>query len=604
MSDWFAVHDTVAPIKAGLDLEMPFPVFRGKRLLAKVEAGEVSEAEIDACTLRMLKIRAQTRSCQNEGPEKSEIREETAKIAREIAQNGMVLLKNEGGALPIKDGAAVALIGEFAKDPVITGGGSASCIPQYRHSPLEVLGKELQKVQFAKGVRTRRIIPAAPKEKTHASNGQPGVDIAIYNDDSPDEKVFSEVREDAALWMLGQFKPGVKVPGSHVRLTTTITTSSTGSHTLAVRCTGSFNLKVNGEQVLSGPTIPISTEQFIFNHILLEVRVELPMSENTPYEIELVMQGPSKLSTREPTPYAATIAFEEAYSEDDAIAEAVVIARSSDVSIIYAGRNGQYESEGFDLESIELPENQTRLVRAVAAESKKTVLVLHAGNPIDVSHVVDEVDAVLLAHFPGQEGAQAAADLLTGRKSPSGRLATTWFKTLEDAPSFNHFPPKKQEDGKVTIDYVEGVGVGYRASNLEGRVRWPFGHGLSYTSFAYSGLEVELIGNPEESKLKCSVRVKNTGQVEGKEVVQLYVTPAASVNVWRPERELKGFAKTGLLAPGAEELVVVEVPVDMACSYWVEKTRSWKLDPGKYGIIIGDQRSGFDIKEGRSWNHL
>lgn len=604
MSDWFAVHDSVNPVKAGLDLEMPFPVFRGGRLLAKVKAGEVSEAEIDACTLRMLELRDRTRACHREEAERSEIREETGNLAREIARDGMVLLKNESGALPVGKTATVALIGEFSKDPVITGGGSASCIPQYRHSPLDVLRAEFQKVEFAQGVRTRRIVPAVSKEKTRASNGLPGVDVAFYNDDSPYKKVFSEVSEDGTVWMLGEFKPGLKVPGSHVRLTTTLTPSTTRSHSLAVRCTGSFTLTVNGEQILSGPAIPISTEQFIFNHILLEVQVEIPMIANTPYEIELTMQGPSKLSIGEPTPYAATLAFEEAYSEDDAIAEAVSIARSSDVSIIYAGRSAQYESEGFDLESIKLPANQTRLVRAVATASKKTVLVLHAGNPIDVSEVIEEVDAVLLAHFPGQEGAHAAADLLTGRVSPSGRLATTWFKTLEDAPSFEHFPPKRLEDGKVVVEYKEGVGVGYRASGLQGRVRWPFGHGLSYTSFEHRDLEVELDNATEEPKLRCSVWVKNSGEMEGKDVVQVYVKPTASAEVWRPERELKGFSKTQLLRPGEEVRVVVKIPVDMACSFWDEKERSWRIEPGPYGVVVGSQEAGFEISRGKTWNYL
>ncbi|KAJ4304478.1 hypothetical protein N0V90_000004 [Kalmusia sp. IMI 367209] len=604
MSDWFAVHDTVAPVKAGLDLEMPFPVFRGGRLAAKVKEGEVSEAEIDASVLRMLELRDRTRACHSDGPERSDIREETGEIAHEIARDGMVLLKNEGGALPIQKSATVALIGEFAKEPVITGGGSASCIPQYRRSPLEILREKFQKVEFAQGVRTRRIIPAVPKEKARASNGQPGVDIVIYNDDHPDEEVFSEVSENSAIWMLGRFKPGVKVPGSHIRLTTTLTPTTTGSHTLAVRCTGSFTLTINDEEVLSGPAVPIPTEQFIFNHILLEVRVEIPMEANAQYIIKLIMQGPSKLSIGEPTPYAATLAFEEAYSEDNVIEEAVSVARSSDISVIYAGRNAQYESEGFDLDTIELPANQTRLVRAVAAASRKTVLVLHAGNPIDVSHVIGKVDAVLLAHFPGQEGARAAADLLTGSASPSGKLATTWFKTLEDAPTFQHFPPKRQEDGKVTVEYKEGVGVGYRAGGLEGRVRWPFGHGLSYTSFSYRGLEVKVDDTAREPKLRCAVLVKNDGKVEGKEVVQVYVTPTSGSDVWRPERELKGFTKTKVLAPGEEVHVEVEMQLDLCTSYWDETERSWKILPGRYGVVVGSEKSSFEVAEGRKWNHL
>ncbi|KAL1601774.1 hypothetical protein SLS60_006689 [Paraconiothyrium brasiliense] len=604
MSDWFAVHDTVAPIKAGLDLEMPFPVFRGGRLIAKVKAGEVSEAEIDARALKMLELRDHTRACHSEEPERSVITKETGDLAREIARSGMVLLKNKESTLPIANSATLALIGEFAKSPVCTGGGSASCIPQYRHSPLDVLSKEFKSVEYAQGVRTRRIVPTVRKDRIRAKNGSPGVDIAFYNNDNLEEVVFSESSEEGRVWMLGKFKPGLKIPGSHVRLSTTLIPSTTGLHTLAVRCTGSFTLTVDGKEVSSGPAIPISTEQFIFNHILLEVRTVVQMQAQTEYKVELIMQGPEKLSIGEPTPYAAALCFEEAYSEDDAIEEAVSIARNSDVSIIYAGRNEEYESEGFDLQTIELPANQTRLIRAVAAASRKTVLVLHAGNPIDVSEVIDEVDAVLLAHFPGQEGALAAADLLTGRFCPSGKLATTWFKTLSDAPSAAHFPPKRQEDGSVTVEYAEGVGVGYRAAGCKDAVRWPFGYGLTYTSFVYRGLEVSIDGLAQDSKLTCSVLVRNSGNVEARDVVQIYITPISSTDVWRPTRELKGFTKTKALASGEEVIVAVEIQLDMACSFWDEVGRAWKVEPGTYGVIVGDQRTSFEVAEERVWNHL
>lgn len=604
MSDWFAVHDTVGPIKAGLDLEMPFPVFRGERLMAKVKAGEVSEAEIDARALKMLELRGRTRACHGTATEGSEISQETGKLAREIAHNGMVLLKNEKNTLPLAKSTSVALIGEFASKPVFTGGGSASCNPQYRHSPLDVLQKEFEVVGYAQGVRTRRIIPTVSKDRTRSKNGSPGVDIALYNSDEPNEPVFSQVSKDGKIWMLGEFKPGLKVPGSHARLSTILTPSSSGSHTLAVRCTGSFVLKVDDKEVCSHPTIPITTEQFIFNHILLETRTTVQMQVQTEYKIELVMQGPEEVSIGEPTPYAAALCFEEAYSEEDAIEEAVSTARKSEVSIIYAGRNEEYESEGFDLESIELPANQTRLIRAVASASRSTVLILHAGNPLDVSEVIDDVDAVLLAHFPGQEGAHATADLMTGRVSPSGKLATTWFKTLADAPSAQHFPPRKLENGDVFVKYAEGVSVGYRADGVEDKIRWPFGYGLSYTTFAYEALEVSIDDSVEPTKLRCSLLVKNTGDREGRDVVQVFVTPPTETNVWRPKQELKGFAKTENLAPGEEVKVVVEMEADMVCSYWDETERAWRIVAGSYGVVVGDQRSNFDVRDGRIWNHL
>lgn len=600
MSDWFGVHDTVPPIKAGLDLEMPFPVFRASRLVGAVKSGAVTEAEIDARVIKMLELRNRTRACHSQEPERSEITDEANELAREIITGGVVLLKNKNNTLPLRDtqSSRIALIGEYAQDPVVTGGGSASCIPQYRHSPLEIMKQQNLNVKYASGVRTRRIIPVAPVEKLVSGDGKRGVDIKYYNDDSA-EPILSETQEKASVWMLGQFKPGLNVPGSRVEISTALTPTTTGEHTLAVRCTGSFSLIVNSKEVLSGPAVKITTEQFIFNHILLESRIRISMNAGETYNVRLVMNGPEKLTAGEPTPYASTLCFEEYQSEDDAIAEAVKLAKESDISVIYAGRSDQYESEGFDLQDIRMPENQTALIKAVAAVSSKTILVMHCGNPIDVSAFIDDTDAVLNAHFPGQEGARGVVDILTGKVSPSGRLATTWFKTIEDVPSFGHFPPEKAEDGSVQIKYAEGLEVGYRRQGHAESVRWPFGFGLSYTTFSYTGM----VATVEESRLKCSVHVKNTGSVAGKEVVQLFVAPSNETTVWRPEKELKGFAKV-LLQPGESRLVELDVDLEMACSYWDEEKLTWKMDAGTYGVVMGGQEGSFSVKQASVWNHL
>lgn len=209
--------------------------------------------------------------------------------------------------------------------------------------------------------------------------------------------------------------------------------------------------------------------------------------------------------------------------------------------------------------------NQTALIKAVAAVSKKTVLVLHCGNPIDVSPFVDDVDAILNAHFPGQEGARAVTDLLTGKVCPSGRLATTWFRGLEDCPGFEHFSPKGMEDGNIYLQYKEGLEVGYRCRDSQSRVRWPFGSRLSYTSFSYSGLRATADEESTVPKLECYVEVKKTGAVSGKEVIHLYIKPAKDTTVWRPERELGAFTKVSL-QPSVSQLVELEVDLDVACS--------------------------------------
>ncbi|CAN8105269.1 unnamed protein product [Discula destructiva] len=602
MSDWFGTVSTAPALAAGLDLEMPFPVFRAGKLIKEVRDGKIKEDVLDESVMRLLELRDRTRESHSDGPERSEISEETNKVARDLAAEGIVLLKNEDSTLPldVSKPLKVAMIGEFATSPVVTGGGSASATPQYLQIPLDILKRthaHPQQVTYTPGVRTHITIPIAPTELLSAKDGKNGVDVAYFNGDES-QPFLQEFQDVAVVSMLAKYKPGLSLADSHLRMTTALSPQTSGDHTLAVRVTGAFTVKVDGQEVLSGPAPNINTEQSLFCPILMESRVQLPMTAGKSYSIELVVQS-RPLMVNEPTPYGATLCFEEFFSEEAAIANAVQAAADSDVAVIYSGRNQQYESEGFDLADIHMPENQTKLIKAVAAAAPKTVLVLHCGNPIDVTPFVDDVDAILNAHFPGQEGAQAIIDIMTGSTNPSGKLATTWFKSLEDAPSFGNFPPKMDEDGNCELHYAEGVAVGYRAKDLSTRARWPFGFGLSYTAFLYDDLTVQVEGD----QLRCSVQVTNNGPRAGKEVVQLYVSPPEKPAVWRPERELKGFSKV-LLEPGKSTKVNISLDLLVACSYWAEEEICWKMDPGTFSVSVGPCTATFPVQKGAVWNHL
>ncbi|KAF5970910.1 alpha-L-rhamnosidase A [Fusarium coicis] len=581
MSDWFGTRSTVAAMKAGVDVEMPVPVFRGERLIKAVTAGEISEEVIDASVARLLELRNRTQAAQSEGPEKSEIIQATNDVARQLAQESIVLLKNENQTLPLpaSSGLRIGVVGEYAKKAVFTGGGSASCNPQYRQVPFDLLREALlneDTVLYASGVRMRRIIPTVPVDIVTTREGKKGVEVAYYNA-GQDEPIITETLEDAAINLMAQGKPGLKTPGSHVKMTTNLVPMTTGTHTLALRHSGSLNVEVDGVSVLKCNAPDITTEQFLFNLIKLESRVELQMEAGKSYHISVTMQSREPV-IGEPTPYGLTLAFEEEYSEEQAISDAVEVAKSSDITIIYAGRSEQYESEGFDLEEITLPANQVAMIKAVAAASKKTALLLHCGNPIDISSFVDDVDSIVNMHFPGQEGPQAMVDILTGKVNPSGRLTATWFKTLEDWPSFGNFPAQKDDSGGFNITYAEGLEIGYRAQISEDRVQFPFGHGLSYTSFSYNGLNAIL-----DTSSKFSVFT-----------VGVYICPPQNGADWRPTRELKGFTKVQLL-PGEAKEVSVQIEVDTFSSHWSEESHAWAMDEGEYGVEVGDQRATFII---------
>jgi beta-glucosidase len=185
-------------------------------------------------------------------------------------------------------------------------------------------------------------------------------------------------------------------------------------------------------------------------------------------------------------------------------------------------------------------------------------------------------------------------DILTGKVNPSGRLTATWFKTLEDWPSFGNFPAQKDDSGEFNITYAEGLEIGYRAQISEDRVQFPFGHGLSYTSFSYNGLNAILDTSSKSSALTVRVSVINTGSVTGKEVVQVYIRPPQNGADWRPTRELKGFTKVQLF-PGEAREVSVQIEVDTFSSHWSEESHAWAVDEGEYGVEVGDQRATFII---------
>ena len=229
------------------------------------------------------------------------------------------------------------------------------------------------------------------------------------------------------------------------------------------------------------------------------------------------------------------------------MAEAVAAARESEVAVIFAGYPDAYETEGGDRSDMELTGPQNELIRAVAAVNPNTVVVLNVGAPVTMPWV-DEVAAVVLAYYPGMENGNAIAKVLLGEVNPSGKLSVTYPKRLEDTPAYVNYP------GGKDVRYGEGIFVGYRYYDAKGiEPLFPFGHGLSYAAFEYSDLRVPASVKPGEP-IQVSVRVKNTGDRAGKEVVQLYVRDMAS-SLPRPVKELKRFAKirpaTGRVADGA-----------------------------------------------------
>ncbi|KAJ5280891.1 hypothetical protein N7478_006263 [Penicillium angulare] len=618
MSDWYGTKSTVKALEAGLDLEMPgISVFRGSKLLDAVNRNEVSQEILDAAVSNVLTMIDRTAASHSDKGEESLVCKQTSSMALRVASEGIVLLKNDHDTLPIElsNKPKVALIGAAAIKPSVTGGGSACAKPQYVHTPLDCIraayGDDDQ-VSFAYGVNSNHAVPPMPTHILQTCDGLPGVSVDYFLDGS-DTPVFSEHSKKAEVVLLGRLKPGLKQNGFFFVIDTNITVDTSGNHKLAVQATGEFELFVDGVKILSRPAPTMTVEDFLFEPKKLETVIEFEMEAKRRYNITLKAHSRNVPSPNgEISPHSAKLCFEEEHNNRAAIAEAVQAAAHSDVSIIFGGRTHEHESEGFDLKTLTLPESQVRMIKAVASVSKKTVLVLQCGNPVDVSSFVDDVDAIIAAHFTGQEGSQAIVNVITGQTNPSGKLATTWPMRLDElcVPSLKNFPAQDIGNGP-TIRYREGLGVGYRAPHNASSVRWPFGHGLSYSSFEHENLKViaheEMNSgglNPSSNlAVTIALDVRNTSETAGYEVIKVFGEPPVDSMIWRPRFELIAFTKVWL-KPNETRRVGLSVSQRDISGYWDSISRCWRSLNGTYKITSQNCGTYLQIEDMGTWNGL
>lgn len=266
--------------------------------------------------------------------------------------------------------------------------------------------------------------------------------------------------------------------------------------------------------------------------------------------------------------------------DEELQAQAVQAAQAAEVAVVFAGLPNAFESEGSDRENLEIPENQNRLIHAVCKVQPNTVVVFHAGSPV-VMPWRDEAAAVLYMYLGGQNVGEAEADLLFGDVNPSGKLAETFPLRLEDTPCWLDFPGVEDE-----VQYSEGVYIGYRWYEKRAiPVQYPFGYGLSYTSFRYDGLSLSGNHMDDRQMLTVSVDVTNTGMAAGKEVVQLYVAPLGKRRQPRPIKELKGFAKISL-EPGETGTVTFNLD-KRSFAYYSKRLGDWYVESGEFAVMAG-----------------
>ncbi|UIJ44222.1 glycoside hydrolase family 3 C-terminal domain-containing protein [Sphingomonas cannabina] len=572
VSDWGATHSTVPAANAGLDVEMPGPPKHfGDKLIAAVKAGEVSGSQLNDNVRRV--VRAIVRSgILDGGPARGEIggaRHEA--VARTAADEAIVLLKN-AGVLPLKPGIRrLAVIGPNAAVARIQGGGSSAVVPFARlQTPLEAIRAALPGVEVAyeKGVDSDEAPPAAdPKLFSPAADRkETGLRASYFAaNDFAGTPTRSELATDFSKRISGNVAGPQAVGYAALRWEGLFWPPETGSYEFSVRGTGSATLTLDGKTILdkATPSTPDNRDVIGFPVPRRTVTIELAAGKAYPVRLDYVTGR---------TPYEL-LAF-GVRTPRPSFDAAVAAAKRADAAVVIVGSSSLTEGEGYDRSTIDLPGEQDRLVEAVASANPNTAVVINAGAAMTMPWI-DRVPAVVDMFLPGQGGAAALADVLTGKVNPSGKLPVT-------------FPAGSSDD---TVDlksaksqYAEGLLVGYRGYEARGvKPLFAFGHGLSYTSFAYSGLIAPAAVRPG-APVKVRVTLRNIGKVTGKEVVQLYVAPATRAEN-EPVKQLRTFAKVAL-APGQSR--AVELTLDpRAFAGWDTATHRWIARGGAYRLLIG-----------------
>ncbi|PVH79616.1 glycoside hydrolase family 3 protein, partial [Cadophora sp. DSE1049] len=562
MSDFEGTYAQNEPIEAGLNLEMPGPsIHRGEALIQDIKTKKVSENQIDFLLGNVLKLIQDYGMDDEDAPETVGKDQKTEILIRQIAAEGIVLLRNQHSTLPLKPASSpkIAVFGSLAKSPTIHGGGSASVTPSYTISPLEAIQERygISNVTFNAGVPIFMKIPSAPLANMRkTSDGAPGVDCYWYNGSTFGENlILHETLEKTTTVVI--YERIVGLERRHcTRMSFILTPTTSGSHTFGITANGLTKLFVDGVHTLQHEGFDHTEVEYIMQPGRFEVCAEIVMQGGKDYTIVIdtlsTIAPPPPLPSFQIPAQATQVGFFENLNAP-ASDEIVKLAEQSDISLVFVGNNKEYESESFDRTSLSLSAPQDNLINTVSSASKKTVVVNMSGSPISMPWL-ESTEAVLQCWFAGQEVGNAVADILSGDVNPSAKLPVSFPTRIEDSPSYSNFPT----DDNHELRYAEGLAMGYRARDGP-KPLFPFGFGLSYTEFTASDLKL-----PSGSSTDAIVTLKlaNTGSVRGQQVVQLYV-----------DGVLKAFSKPMLEAGEAK---VVTLKLDKyAFSYWDTAARAW-----------------------------
>lgn len=577
VSDWGGTHATAASALAGMNIEMPEGDYYGDKLRQAVVVGKVPMATIDALVRPILAemfrfglfSRAPTGS-----PDAVVTTPRHVALARAVAEQGAVLLKNADAILPLSDTAvrSIAVIGTGAGESALTvGGGSAHVQGAAIVTPMQGIaaraGANVQ-VRHAQGdtpVGEPPVLPA--KYLTPLSGKEHGLSGRFYANQTLSGAPALTQDAPRIDFDWGKAAPAANLPadGWSATWSGTLTPPASGDYLFVLNSDDGSRLHVDGKLVIDHWGDHASASK----SATVALRAGHPVAIRVDY-YEKAGEASLRLGWRVPGGPSP--------QQRERLRQAVKLAAASDVAVVFAG---SLQTEGIDLPDIDLPGNQNALIAAVAAANPDTIVVLDTGSAVTMPWL-DSVKAVVEAWYPGQEAGHAIAALLFGDVNPSGKLPVTFPRRLADVPAST---PAQWPGVDGRVEYSEGLGVGYRWYDAKGiKPLFAFGAGLSYTRFAFSELEVSPRVIAPGGKVRVAVTLTNTGARQGADVVQLYVGHPAGAG--EPPRQLKDFRKVSL-APGEARRVIFELPAT-AFATWSEQAHDWQVADGVYRIMLGD----------------
>ncbi len=604
VSDWFGVHHTSGAANAGLSLEMPGPPrVYGDKLFDAVERGEVAAEQIDALVRDVLVAVNRTKADERPAGAPEQAVDDPAEraLTRRAAIAGTVLLRNEpvaelgGPVLPVPPErlGTVAVIGPNAVVDRSMGGGSASLQPHFHRTLLDALTDRLtdaSSIAYEPGVRIDRLTPVVHGSRLVAPDGERGLRLEYVNGADWDARAdLTTVTTSTMVRFFGTTPEGIDPRSFAARLAGSFLPEVDGPHTIGVVSTGPVTVTVTPAgadpvAVVDDPKAELPRSKEFFGYGSVEVTEVVDCRAGEPVEIA------AKWRTGRRDGFAALRVGARPPEPPDLMDRAVAAAAGADTAIVMVGTNDEWETEGFDRETMDLPGRQDELVERVVAANPNTVVIVNAGSPVTLDWAAPDHErpapAVLVPFFAGQEQAEALVDIVLGEADPGGRLPVTFPRRLGETPAFTHHRPDHDGDGRSTQRYGEGLFIGYRWYDARDiPVRYPFGHGLSYGAAAWGEATASAATLAPDGTVDVEIPVSATGDRDATVVVQGYVAPIDPGRV-RPPKELRAWAKRVVVA-GTTETVTLTFGPD-AFHHWDPAVGAWVVSPGEYDIVVAE----------------